>query len=318
VLQSQRPKLPRDMKNNLGIPFLAFLLVIVALASALISNADVIPFLLFYLFVLNILLIAYLYRLKVLFALETMLSRPECLFKGCLEKVRRWNDGIQKASSVVYFSKTANICRLNQSIQYVLNNEDANHCRIVHVYEDEGSIPRQLVQYSQLLDATYPAIRVDVIFVRSTFGAPLIDFLSSEWGVEPNLMFITCPASVEAGKRIEDLRGVRVIMGHEDESYAEHGRGNYATSPDAELERAMLDSCPIKGLLEHGIAQERCWSMPLHPGDSGLMLENGGGHHGGGYLCLCWGRRRVAHGDASTDSSSSDSEATDSASQSAP
>jgi len=220
-----------------------------------------IPFLLFYLAVLNILLITFLYRLKLLEVAETMLSRPDCvLCAGCLKSVRRWNDSIQRDSSVVYFSKTANICRLNQSIQYVLKNEDANRCRVVHVYDEETNIPRHLVQYCQLLDAIYPKIKVDIVFVKATFGAPLIDFLSTEWGVAPNLMFITCPASVEAGKRIEDLRGVRVIMGHEEESFAEIPHAGCGHSLDIELEKAMSGARPVSLLVSQGIAQERAWS----------------------------------------------------------
>merc|ERR1712008_366216 len=167
---------------------------------------------------------------------------------------------IQRESSVVYFSKTANVCRLNECIQYVIENEDANHCRVVHSYKDEEKIPRQLVNYAQILDATYPSIKLDVVFVKAAFGPSLIDFLSSEGGVPPNLMFITCPASEEAGKRIEDLRGVRVIMGHEEEAYGEEQPPITAVLRDLELEKAVSEQRPLSFLLDRGVAQERFWS----------------------------------------------------------
>jgi len=308
ALQTQRPKLPRDMKNNLYIPTVAFMLVMVALISALISNLDVIPFLLFYLALLSTLLILFLYRLKLLGVVETMLSRPDCfLFTGCLKRVRHWKDSISRESSVVYFSKTANICRLNQSIQYVLSNEDANRCRVVHVYDDEVQIPRNLVQYCQLLDAIYPKIRVDVAFVKATFGAPLIDFLSTEWGVAPNLMFITCPASVEAGKRIEDLRGVRVIMGHEEESLAENAPAGACGYLDGELEKAMSGERPVSLLVSYGIAQECFWTGGPACEDMAWDVElpaaNG--------WCCSWRRRPAVHDGSSDSSALTESDASD-------
>jgi len=266
VLQSQRPKLPRDIKNNVCIPITAFILVVIALGNALFSNAGVIPFLFTYLFILNSLMLLFLYRLKLLGVLEVMLARTECLCcSGILRRVVAYKHEIQQESSVVYFSKTANICRLNECIQYVIENEDANHCRVVHSYKDEEKIPRHLVNYAQILDATYPSIKLDVVFVKASFGPSLIDFLSFEWGVPPNLMFITCPASLEAGKRIEDLRGVRVIMGHENEAYGEEQR--IAVLRDVDLEKVVTEQKPLSFLIEKGLAQERFWSnkpLPYH------------------------------------------------------
>jgi len=277
VLQSQRPKLPREMKNNVCIPITACVLVVIALGNALFSNAEVIPFLFTYLFILNVLLLTFLYRLKLLGVLEVILSRPECrCLQGILRRVIAYKHEIQQESSVVYFSKTANICRLNECIQYVIENEDANHCRVVHTYRDEEKIPRQLVNYAQILDATYPAIRLDVVFVKADFGPSLIDFLSAEWGVPPNLMFITCPASVEAGKRIEDLRGVRVIMGHEEEVYAEEQP--VGVLRDVDLERAVTEQKPLNFLIEKGLAEERFWSiksMPSHHSGSASDSSSG-------------------------------------------
>jgi hypothetical protein len=239
ILQSQRPKLPRAMNNNLCIPIAAFMLVVIALGNAIFSNANVMPLLFTCLFILNFLMLLFLYRLKLLGVLEVMLSRPECrCCSSILRRVIAYKHEIQKESSVVYFAKTANICHLNECIQYVLENEDANHCRVVHAYTDEDNIPRQLVNYGQILDATYPKIKLDVVFVKAVFGPSLIDFLSSEWGVPPNLMFMTCPASQQAGKRIEDLRGVRVIMGHEEEAYGKE-QPLAAVLRDVDLEKSV-------------------------------------------------------------------------------
>jgi len=299
VLQSQRPKLPRDMKNNMCIPITACILVVLALGSALFSNAEVIPFLFSYLFILNLLLLVFLYRLKLLGVLETMLGRPECRScKQVLTSVIAYKKSIQQDSSVVYFSKTANICRLNECIQYVLENEDANHCRVVHCYMEEERVARQLVHYAQILDATYPSIKLDVVFVKSPFGPSLIDFLSAEWGVPPNLMFITCPASEEAGKRIEDLRGVRVIMGHEEENQAEEQtffRRQTSVAESVDLDRSVTEQKPLSFLICKGLAQDKRWS------NSSLAHHQAEGGSDTSWPCLL-------NGGASDTSSGTDSE----------
>merc|ERR1719468_991933 len=213
----ERPRLPRDLKNNLSIPALACALVLIALAGAVDSNRRAIPVFIVYLVVLNTLMLVFLFRIRLLRAIDKLLIAARCLPWSYQVRVSKWIETSQQLPSVVYFSKTSNICRLNKAIQYVCQNEDASRCRIVHVYEMEEDIPRKFVRYCQLLDAIYPCIRVDVVFVRGVFGSALVQRLSDEWDVAPNLMFITCPTSESVGKRIQDLGGVRVIMGHEDE-----------------------------------------------------------------------------------------------------
>jgi len=179
----------------------------------------------------------------------------------------------------------------------VIENEDANHCRVVHSYMDEEKIPRQLVHYAQILDATYPSIKLDVVFVKAPFGPSLIDFLSSKWGVPPNLMFITCPASEEAGKRIEDLRGVRVIMGHEEENYAEEQ--TIVGLQDADLGKFVTEQRPLSFLISKGLAQERVWSNNPPAYHSSHHAESGSDSTS--WPCLL-------NGNASDTSSSSDLE----------
>merc|ERR1719188_449076 len=163
-----------------------------------------------------------------------------------IRRITDWRDSIKAEGSVVYFSKSANLCRLNKAIQYVLRNEDANRVRVVHIYNQEQDIPRQLVGFCQVLDAVYPKIRVDVVFVQGRFGGPMIQDLSAQWGVSPNLMFITCPTSERVGKRIQDLDGVRVIMSHEEEALAEA----FSQASFGALDRAISSEHPVSSLVE--------------------------------------------------------------------
>mmetsp|Transcript_67522 Transcript_67522/g.133246 ORF Transcript_67522/g.133246 Transcript_67522/m.133246 type:complete len:734 (-) Transcript_67522:165-2366(-) len=261
ILQMERPKLPRDLKNNLGIPALACALVVVALAGAVDSNRTAIPVFLLYFALLNTFMLIFLFRIRLLQAVDKLLIAARCLPLSYQVRVSKWIEKVQQLPSVVYFSKTSNICRLNKAIQYVCQNEDASHCRIVHVYEMEEAIPRNLVRYCQLLDAIYPCIRVDVVFVRGVFGSALVQRLCHEWGVAPNLMFITCPASESVGKRIQDLGGVRVIMGHEEEDLVDSDFRGPTKRGSGRLLEAMEGPRPVSSLLEHNIASKCKFSL---------------------------------------------------------
>mmetsp|Transcript_16062 Transcript_16062/g.34729 ORF Transcript_16062/g.34729 Transcript_16062/m.34729 type:complete len:808 (-) Transcript_16062:84-2507(-) len=222
VLQVKRPKLPRAMKNNLLIPFLAASLCIVALISAMYIHKEVLDVFAMYLLLLAGTVGTFMYRLRVLKALRKLFEN--C---ACTRSMAKFCDGlIQKVkaeSSVVYFTKTANISRLNKAILYIRANEDTNFCRIVHVHDDEED-PEQrerLELFIGLLDSIYPSVRIDMVFVKGRFGASMIEHLSTRWQVAPALMFMNCPRSEVPGQRLKDLRGVRVIMGHEDEAIDE-------------------------------------------------------------------------------------------------
>jgi len=271
VLQVQRPKLPRDMQNNLLIPALAASLVVIALGGSIATNANVIPVFLLYWLVLLVLVSGFMCRLQALKTLQKLFALCRCcphrLVQGCgLLAVR-----IQQDSSVVYFSKTANICRLNMALHYVIKNEDTNHVRIVHVYTEEDEIPQMLIPFCQILDTIYPRVKIDVILVQGRFGPAMITHLSRTWNVPSNLMFITCPTSSEAGRRLQDLRGVRVIMGHEEDAIPECEVSTLGTStpvtergaasigptdPQSPLLNAPDQQQIMRALLNKGLARE--------------------------------------------------------------
>eukprot|EP00932_Pfiesteria_piscicida_P012843 SRR837773.2429.p1 GENE.SRR837773.2429~~SRR837773.2429.p1 ORF type:complete len:345 (-),score=115.11 SRR837773.2429:165-1199(-) len=219
ILQVKRPKLPRAMKNNLVIPFVAGCFCLVALYSAMLIHKDTLDVFSMYVLLLGGLVGSFMFRLHLLKGLKKLVESCGCCHGfvqwtvNCIEKVRA-------ESSVVYFTKTANISRLNKAIQYVRTNEDTNYVRIVHVHDQEASSAhrQRLELFIGLLDAIYPSVKIDVVFVQGRFGASVIEHLSRQWGVPPSLMFINCPRSERPGQRLTDLRGVRVIMGHEDEA----------------------------------------------------------------------------------------------------
>eukprot|EP00928_Gymnodinium_smaydae_P029234 TRINITY_DN22079_c0_g1_i5.p1 TRINITY_DN22079_c0_g1~~TRINITY_DN22079_c0_g1_i5.p1 ORF type:complete len:303 (+),score=60.98 TRINITY_DN22079_c0_g1_i5:350-1258(+) len=277
------------MKNNQLIPATAAILVIVALTGSVFSNVDVLPVFLSYWFALVVLLSAYMYRLRYMKLCVKLLKVCRCCPRRLLTSVERMAKDIQRDASVIYFTKTANICRLNKAMLYIIQNEDTDHVRIVHVYENEDNVPRSLVLFCQMLDTIYPSVKIDLVFVRGKFGAKTIMHLSREWGVAPCMMFITCPTSSEAGRRLQDFRGVRVIMGSEEEGILD-SMGDVAAGPvelggahlsvrrdsnASALFEAINTPSIVSALVNHGLAREvssealRQVSKPASGGEDG-------------------------------------------------
>ncbi|CEL98924.1 unnamed protein product [Vitrella brassicaformis CCMP3155] len=117
-----------------------------------------------------------------------------------------------RSRSVIFFAKTADLAVLNKAIMYIMANEEARWVRVCHCFLYTETVPKNMGEYVAILDAVYPKIRIDCVFVRGRFGHDVITFLTRELGVTPNNMFISCPTS-NFKHRLESLGGVRVILG---------------------------------------------------------------------------------------------------------
>jgi hypothetical protein len=258
------------MKNNASVPVLAATLVLVALSASIADNPQVLPVFVMYIGSLVFLLGSFLYRLRILKALKKVLKGRACTMR-LAAAVTRYIERVQLQSSVVYFAKRADLCALNRAIQYIRWNEDSNHVRIVHVYDKEEDAPSELVHYCAILDVMYPTTKIDLVCVRGSFGGPKIEELSQSWGVPTNLMFVTCPTSAEAGKRLQDLRGVRIIMANSEEGYllprldGEHqfgcNNGSFQTDLCCEPSEASQAKDWISCLVRSGTARRGCGTL---------------------------------------------------------
>lgn len=114
----------------------------------------------------------------------------------------------------MYFTKSANIARLNKAVLYIKQNEFAKHVRVVHVQSEANNLTEMLVESVQVLDTIYPSTRLDCNFVRSEFSGKLAERLSSFWGIPITRMFMSCP-STNPHMSLEGLKGLRIILRHE-------------------------------------------------------------------------------------------------------
>lgn len=112
---------------------------------------------------------------------------------------------------MIYFTKGDDLANLNQAALYVLKNEQTKSLKFIHVYEREGDIPPELAQHLKIIDRMYPALKIDFVAVRGTFGPVLIERLSKRLKVPKNYMFIGTPGD-RFPHEIETLGGVRLIL----------------------------------------------------------------------------------------------------------
>jgi hypothetical protein len=141
--------------------------------------------------------------------------------KALVDRVQGWNEGVREVilrevkrineRGVVYFTSADDFATLNRAVLYVLQNEQTNRLRVVHVYEREDEIPAELADHLHTLDRIYPQLRIDFLAVKGTFGPKLIEALSRRLRVPKNWMFIGTPGD-RFPHRVEELGGVRLVL----------------------------------------------------------------------------------------------------------
>jgi len=214
LLKSRRGRLPRETRASWPTVTVALLAVLAGLAGNIVMdpiNLEI--FEAYFLMAAGAVAVMFL-RLEILKVVlhvsralvERLTAASGWVHAIVTREMARVND-----RPIVYFSKGDNIVTLNRAALYVLDNEQTSRLKVVHVYEQEGSIPEQLAAQLRVIDQLYPQLRVDFVAVQGTFGPQLVEALSRRLGVPKNYMFIGTPGD-RFPHRIEDLGGVRVIL----------------------------------------------------------------------------------------------------------
>ncbi|MFQ5697163.1 MAG: APC family permease [Myxococcota bacterium] len=214
LLKVERGRLPRETRASWPTVTCALAFVLVGLlGNMLLDPRNLRVFATYYAAVGAVVAVMFL-RLRLLrlglgilrAVVERGLALNERVRAAILKRVDRIN-----RMTVVYFTAGDNLSTLNRAALYVLENEQTNHLKIVHVYENQDEIPRGLALHLHMIDRLYPQLRVDFLAVKGTFGPELIEALSKRLRVPKNYMFIGTPSD-HFPHRIEDLGGVRVIL----------------------------------------------------------------------------------------------------------
>ncbi|KDO21986.1 hypothetical protein SPRG_21208 [Saprolegnia parasitica CBS 223.65] len=120
-----------------------------------------------------------------------------------------------KAQEYFFFIKTPDLKLMNKVTLYVRANELTSRLRFVYVYpeptDDALRTIALLKERVDVIDNLYTKIKMDVLTVRGWFEPAVIVWLSKEFNLPPNMMFIKQPTNSISHKVVR--RGVRVITG---------------------------------------------------------------------------------------------------------
>lgn len=214
LLKRTRERLPRLTRASWPTVAVALTCVLVGLVgNILLSPANVGVFLV-YLAIALVVVGAMLARVALLrlllassrWSVDRTLAINSWVRRRVLRRIAAVN-----ALAVVYFTKGDGIEILNRAALYVLRNEQTDRMIVVHAFEHDDLIPRDLADQLATVDRLYPRLRIDLLLVRGAFGPELIERLAVRLGVSKNLMFIGTPGD-HFPHRLDELGGVRVIL----------------------------------------------------------------------------------------------------------
>ena len=214
LLKVKRKRLPRETKAGWGTVVVAFIAVLIGLAGNIIKDPEGVRIFGIFFTIFGLLVAVMFLRIQllkvVLFVARAILERANAFNTWIAGGVRRNIETIN-SRVVIYFTRGDDTALLNRAALYVLENEQTNHLKVVHIYVDEATIPKDLAKNLRTIDHLYPDLRIDFLAVRGHFTPEMIELLSERLGVPKNYMFIGTPGD-RFPHRIEALGGVRLIL----------------------------------------------------------------------------------------------------------
>lgn len=214
MLKTKRGQLPRDVKASWVMVGIALVAVLIAIAGKVLEDPENMRVFSLYYFVALVLVAVMFLRIQILRVVlhisRSIVEKVVGLTSRIDHSVIRVIERINKAS-VVYFTRGDSPVTLNNAVLYVTQNESTNRMIVVHVYDDEATIPKNLAKDLKTIDQLYPGLRIDFLAVKGSFGPGLIDALSKRLAVPRNYMFIGTPGD-RFPHRVEELGGVRIIL----------------------------------------------------------------------------------------------------------
>eukprot|EP00501_MAST-03F_sp_TOSAG23-6_P001830 GSMAST32.ASY1.ANO1.1908.1 assembled CDS len=212
LLKYKRPGLPRQVEASWFTVVVALISAAMGVVGNLISKGAALQYFLMYTAAVALIMMIMFQRT---FLLKMYLRGSYKLFRHFKSFRQRWDITAKQMMAeiadkkVVFFLKNDSLVILNKAILYVRENEETAKMLVVHVYDPEVGVPKNLYEHVQLLDSIYPKIQVSCICMSGTFSPSSVQWIARELGVSMNMMFITCPDS-NFRHKVSEL-GMRVI-----------------------------------------------------------------------------------------------------------
>jgi len=214
LLKTKRAQLPRPQVAPLLSVLVAMAAVIIGLVGNAIMNIHYLVMFMEYFIPAVIVVSVMLGRIAILrgilFIVRSMLMFLVKRMTAVSQTIRTQIDAIN-AQQIVFFTRGDNLANLNQAMLYVRQNEHTSRIKVVTVVSGEEDIAPALKHDLEVLDKVYPEIDIEFVPLFDTFGPKLINRLSEEWNIPPNLMFIGSPGT-HFIYGLADLGGVRLII----------------------------------------------------------------------------------------------------------
>ena len=214
LLKARRGKLPRETRASWPSVVIALLAVLIGLVGNVVMDPRNVEIFTSYFLVVAAVVALMFLRLQILRVILVVMRAIVESFQKLTTRINTRVLGEINAinsTAMVYFTKGDDPAVLNRAVLYVLQNEQTNRLKVIHVYANEADIPPELADHLGALDRLYPEMRIDFIAVRGLFGPELIDALSRRLEVPKNQMFIGTPGD-RFPHRVEKLGGVRLIL----------------------------------------------------------------------------------------------------------
>ncbi|OQR97667.1 transmembrane protein [Achlya hypogyna] len=235
TLKLKRQDIPRAVQAPWWACILGLTMVVIGYFCQLLGNPQVLLYFFLYLFVIVCVVFGMIERVAVLrlciFVVNVVCGKAPApateLDEGNQNKVRFFEHENKRVaqlaqaiksmneSPMIFFVKAPNLTTMNKAIMYVRRNEVTQHLRLVHVYAEATDETMAAIQEMRdmvtLFDSMYPKLKLDFLSVIGTFEPAMVQWISNEYNVPTNMMFIKQPSNLAAHK--VSSRGVRVITG---------------------------------------------------------------------------------------------------------
>ena len=214
LLKYNRAQLKREVRASWLTVFSALVLVLLALAGVIAKDPSIlVVWVIFFIVVLTAVGLMF-FRIRLLHLIYHMVAHF-CAKWGysadnrVLQYIKRQADQFGNQSAI-FFTKYGRLPVLNQAVLYLLDNEEATHLYITHIYSREDDIPSKLLRHVSILDQEYSGLTVELVLVKGQFDAETIDWLSEQLNTPKNMCFLTAPHQ-DFKVKLATLGGVRLI-----------------------------------------------------------------------------------------------------------
>lgn len=215
LLKYNRGQLKREVRASWSSVIAALIFVLLALAAVIAKDPSILAvWVIFFIVVLSAVGLMF-FRIRLLHLTYHIVAHISAKLGVDDEhnRVLRWIRSLVDQfsnQSAIFFTKYGRLPVLNQAVLYLLDNEEAAHLYLVHIYSHEDEIPSKLLRHVSVLDHEYDGLTVELVLVKGQFDAETVDWLSEQLNTPKNMCFLTAPHQ-DFKIKLATLGGVRLI-----------------------------------------------------------------------------------------------------------